>query len=158
MNFFAATRSNLSAFYISILFATLLFRLSFMQTFIGSLWNIMYEILGDFTNTTATWLSYSSLVLTCLLIVCLIKVYIVDSLQIHITDETGVNAWELLFLIILVFGSLLYYISFYFAHPYPSQVIAEVFGNTSRGLLVPAIWNLGPLLCFFFILKSKRNG
>lgn len=162
------TRGLLSAYYISVLFATLLFRLDFFkeivfngQKFVRELLNQLFKV-GPAGQDWAVWFS---LFIVCFVVVFLIKEYIVEPIRMYVEDESGVSSWETIIFMIIVVGSLVYYVNYYFRIPMPLDI-----ADTARRLLGDAsissfdqmktaeiVWNIAPLVVLYLIIRSKGD-
>lgn len=156
------TRSLISAYYISILFSTLIFRLEFSKTLVAAGQDLFASFLVNLTNSQASWISWTALFLTCFLIVFAIKQFIVNPIQLYITDESeNINEFETFFFTLFVTGALIYYINVYFGQPMPPGIpngIRDLFGEGNARYQVDWLWNLGPLVMLWFIVRTKRHG
>lgn len=116
------------------------------------------------TNSSAIF--WFSLVVVCFFVMFLIKVLIVDPIHLSIEDESGVNAWEKVFFSFMTLGAFLYYVNDYFGIAMPtgfSPIVRQILGDRMisgpDALRLSAIlWNLGPLLTIFFIVRTKGKG
>lgn len=160
------TRNMLSSYYISLLFATLIFRLQPFNTFILSVQDFVQASMTRILNTdnaNTTTIVWFSLVVVCFLVVFLIKIFIVDPVGLSIQDETGMNIWEKIILSCIIIGAFLYYVNDYFSVAMPSEfapIIRQFFGDKMiSGIdamrIAAFVWNILPLMAIFVITKIK---
>lgn len=161
------TRGLLSAYYISVLFSTLLFRLDFFQEWVRTGQKFVREIMLDTFKASPTsqdWISWFALFFVCFGVVFIIKGYVVEPIRIFIEDESGVNTWETIFFLTVVFGALIYYINEYFRVPMPSSIfvdtVRQLLGDTSISSIsqlrtATVLWNIAPLLVIYLIVRAR---
>lgn len=157
------TRQLLTGYLISLLIlVTLLLRVEQIRNIISNIKNFAVLFLGKITpSLSADWISWLSVILTCFLILFLIKKIFVDALHLHSDDESGRNAWESGVFSIAVFGAFIYYVNTYFNLTMPNviwQPIRLVLGDAQvRDPGVELIWTAGMMLILFFVATTARS-
>ncbi len=161
MNELQLNRRLLSAYFISILFSTLLFRLSFFRGLIRKGRDVMESFITNLTNQNVSELiSWISLISVCFLIVFTIKRFIVEPMGLYMDADEDLTRLESGILLILIAGSLIYYVNIYFGQSMPSnspEIIQSLLVGEGGKYesLIPVLWNIGPLVYLYATYKDK---
>lgn len=158
MKEFRATRGLLSAYYVSILLSTQLFKIEAIKEVVVQGQDVISSLLTSLTEVQAQWVTWSSIFLAAFILVFLIKKYLVESIGLYIQDEEGVDSWEMVAFTILVTGSLAFYVNQYFAVAMPEAVPTYVRNFLGDGdwRSVEWLWSIAPIFVLYFVTKRKE--
>lgn len=160
-------------FFASVFFFFIASNLPPVTKFLTQLHWWIYDVVrtADTQNATAdmqTWLPWSTLFLACFLMIFLMKNTLVEPMGFTLPDSYTPPA-ELVVLMLLVFGSLIFFVNNIFpAQLMPSvtpDIVVKLFGGISESVtrteseawsFVPWVWTIGPLI-YIYLLHKKYS-
>lgn len=172
MGEFKLSRGLISAYYIAVLISYPL-----LSLFQDAIRNIVSWLISVVKVTTGATLQgneslWFTLVFVCFVITFLIRRYVVEPLGFYINQEGATNV-ELGIMLFLVVGAYIYFINQVFQQPMPlnwpiwilklvngykntySVTSVQSIEESNTWIIVPWLWNLGPILFMYFSVRLK---
>ncbi len=163
-----------SSYYISILFATVLFQLDAIRWLVSSIHEWIASSLQAITTITIPyWVYWFLMLFAAFLIITLLKIFIIDPLELHANDSDTRN-WQVWLFAFLVLGLFIYILNLNFSQPMPSEFpgfVVKIFqgSRNTPGVeinsvaesnfysIFPWIWQLGPMMFMYYYANQAKN-
>ncbi len=163
-----------SSYYISILFATVLFQLDALRWLVTTIHKWIASGLQTITTVTIPyWVYWFLMLFTAFLIITFLRIFIIDPLELHVNDSETRN-WQVWFFAFLVSGLLIYILNLNFGQPMPSEFpgfVIKIFQGSrdTSGVeinsaaesnfysIFPWIWQLGPMMFMYYYANQVKS-
>ncbi len=168
------TPKSVSAYYVAILFTTVLFQLEGLRWLVISIQQWLISGIQSVTTLSITITVYwIVLFLVVAIITALFKFFIIDPLELHANDDQTRDWWVWLFAL-LVFGLFVYTLNLNFDQSMPLELpkfLVKMFqgsrntpGAEINSLaesnfysIFPWIWQVGPVIFMYYYASKEKN-
>jgi hypothetical protein len=156
------TRANISSYYIALLFGVLFFQQEWFRGIINVIRDYILKVFQAINKgaSFSEWTGYSILLVSCFIVVFLLRLIVVKPANLLMNDETARDNFESLPLFVLVLGAFLYYINIYFGDIMPREipeVVRVTLGGAADKSVATTIWNTFPIVMFYLINRHRRK-
>jgi hypothetical protein len=163
-----------SSYYVAILFATVLFQLEGLRWLV----TVLHSWLANTLQTLTTfpiqgWIYWLVLLIAAFIIVTILKIFIIDPLELHANDADS-RGWQVYFFAFIVLGLFIYILNLNFSQPMPSEIPgfiikmlegsrntpgAEISSSAEGNFysIFPWIWQLGPIIFMYYYANEAKK-